>query len=100
LEFFLRPCWIQQEGIAAAHVDAAQNHLKSGYMRDPPVSEILNEEIANLLKRKIKDSLTRTDELSIAFDYEGEVTAEDAQEILEKMVRLHAHPRRRSRHFE
>jgi hypothetical protein len=30
------------------------------------------------------------DELSIAFDYEGEVTAQDAQEILEKIQRLHA----------
>jgi hypothetical protein len=59
-------------------------------MRNPPVSEILNEEVANLLKRKIKASLNRTDELSISFDYEGEVTAQDAQEILEKMVRLHA----------
>jgi hypothetical protein len=58
-------------------------------MRNPPVSEILNEEVANLLKRKIKTSLNQTDELSIAFDYEGEVTAQDAQEILEKMKRLH-----------
>jgi hypothetical protein len=30
------------------------------------------------------------DELSIAFDYEGEVTAEDAQQILEKIGRLHS----------
>lgn len=88
-EDYIYRLWIQQDGIAAAHVDAAQNHLKSGYMRNPPVSEILNEEVANLLKRKIKTSLNQTDELSIAFDYEGEVTAQDAQEILEKMKRLH-----------
>ena len=56
----------------------------------PPASEILNEEVSNLLKRKIKASLSRLDELSIAFDYEGEVTAHDAQEILEKIRRLHA----------
>jgi hypothetical protein len=89
-EDYIYRLWVQQDGIAAAHVDAAQNHLRSGYMRNPPVSEILNEEIANLLKRKVKSSLRVTSELSIAFDYEGEITAGDAQEILEKMVTLHA----------
>jgi hypothetical protein len=82
--------WIQQDGIAAAHVDAAQNHTKSIYMRNPPASEILNEEVSTLLKRKINGSLSRLDDLIIAFDYEGEVTARDAQEILDKIQRLHA----------
>ena len=35
-------------------------------------------------------SLSRLDDLTIAFDYEGEVTAQDAQEILDKIQRLHA----------
>jgi hypothetical protein len=47
--------------------------------------------VSNLLKRKVKASLSRLDELGIAFDYEGEVTAQDAEEILEKIQRLHAH---------
>jgi hypothetical protein len=59
-------------------------------MRNPPASEILNEEISNLLKRKIKDSLSRLDELGIAFDYEGEVTQADATRILDKVKALHA----------
>ena len=88
-EDYIYRLWVQQEGIAAAHVDAAQNHSRSNYMRNPPASEILNEEVSNLLKRKIKTSLSRLDELRIAFDYEGEVTAQDAQEILEKIQRLH-----------
>ena len=58
-------------------------------MRNPPASEVLNEEIANLLKRKIKSSLTSVDEFGIGFDYTGEVTAQDAEEILEKIVNLH-----------
>ena len=33
--------------------------------------------------------MSRLDELSIAFDYEGEVTALDAEEILSKIVTLH-----------
>jgi hypothetical protein len=82
--------WVQQNGICSAHVDAAQNHSKSNYMRNPPAAEILNEEVSNLLKRKVKASLSRVDELGIAFDYEGEVTAQDAEEILQKIQRLHA----------
>ena len=88
-EDYIYRLWVQQDGIAAAHVDAAQNHTKSNYMRNPPAAEIFNEEVSNLLKRKIKATVTRLDELSIAFDYEGEVTAQDAQEILDKISALH-----------
>jgi hypothetical protein len=89
-EDYIYRLWVQQPGLAAAHVDAAQNHCKSNYMRHPPVAEILNEEISNLLKRKIKDSLSRLDELGIVFDYDGEVAARDAEEILEKIQVLHS----------
>src|SRR5260370_3245500 len=89
-EDYIYRLWIQQAGVAAAHVDAAQNHCNSNYMRNPPASEIFNEEVSNLLKRKIKSTLSRLDELTIAFDYEGEVTAADAQEILDKISLLHA----------
>src|SRR4029077_20591897 len=88
-EDYIYRLWVQQDGIAAAHVDAAQNHIKSNYMRNPPAAEVFNEEVSDLLKRKIKSSVSRLDELSISFDYEGEVTASDAQEILEKISRLH-----------
>jgi hypothetical protein len=33
-------------------------------MRNPPASEVLNEEIANLLKKKIKASLSSVDGLA------------------------------------
>jgi hypothetical protein len=88
-EDYIYRLWIQQEGVAAAHVDSAQNHIRSNYMRNPPAAEIFNEEISNLLKRKIKDSVSRLDDLGIAFDYEGEVTGQDASEILEKIVALY-----------
>jgi hypothetical protein len=45
------------------------------------------------LKRKIKSSLSHVDEPGIAFDYQGEVTAQDAEEILQKMKHLHARRR-------
>jgi hypothetical protein len=76
--------------VAAAHVDAAQDHSKSGYMRNPVAAEIFNEEVSNLLKRKIKDSVSRVDELGIAFDYQGDVTAEDAAEILDKVRAMYS----------
>ena len=88
-EDYIYRLWVQQEGVATAHVDAAQNHIKSNYMRNPLAAEIFNEEVSNLLKRKIKSTVARLDELSIAFDYEGEVTAQDAQEILHKIAALH-----------
>ena len=88
-EDYIYRLWVQQEGIVAAHVDAAQHHTKSNYMRNPPAFEVLNEEIANLLKRKIKESMTHIDELGVAFDYTGELTAEDADTILNKVQTLH-----------
>lgn len=88
-EDYIYRLWVQQEGIVAAHVDAAQHHTKSNYMRNPPAFEVLNEEIANLLKRKIKDSMTHIDELGVSFDYTGELTAEDADMILTKISNLH-----------
>lgn len=89
-EDYIYRLWIQQDGVAAAHVDAAQNHTRSLYMRNPPAAEIFNEELANLLKRKIKSTVTRLEDLSISFDYEGEVTAQDADEILSKIMALHS----------
>jgi hypothetical protein len=88
-EDYIYRLWVQQDGVAAAHVGAAQNHTKSNYMRNPPAAEIFNEELANLLKRKIKSTLTRLDELTIAFDYEGDVSAADTQEILDKIGSLY-----------
>lgn len=89
-EDYIYRLWVQQDGVVAAHVDAAQNHIKSNYMRNPPAAEIFNEEVCNLLKRKIKATVTRVDELSIDFGYEGEVTDADAREILDKITALHA----------
>jgi hypothetical protein len=88
-EDYIYRLWVQQNGIAAAHVDAAQNHTRSNYMRNPPAAEVFNEEVSNLLKRKIKASLSSVDDLTISFDYEGEVSGDDAQEILHKISRLY-----------
>ena len=73
-EDYVYRLWIQQPNIAAAHVDSAQTHIKSNYMRNPLASEVFNEAICSLLKRKIRESLRKTDELTIAFDYDGAVS--------------------------
>jgi hypothetical protein len=89
-EDYIYRLWIQRQGVVAAHVDSVQFHSKSNYMRNPPAAEIFNEEISNLLKRKIKGSLKKTNDLGIEFGYEGEVTLEDADQILERIQNLHA----------
>jgi hypothetical protein len=81
--------WAQRDGVASAHADAVQTHTKNNYMRNPPADEIFNEEVANLLKRKIKSTLTQTDDLGFAFDYDGVVTLADCVEILNKITDLH-----------
>lgn len=88
-EDYIYRLWVQQEGLVAAHVDAAQHHTRSNYMRNPPAAEIFNEEVSNLIKRKIKASVTRLGDLSVEFGYDGHVTAEDAGDVLDKIVALH-----------
>ena len=88
-EDYIYRLWIQQEDIVAAHVDAVQNHVRNNYMRNPLASEIFNEEISNLLKRKIKDSVYNLHDLGIKFGYTGDVTLQDSEEILEKITSVH-----------
>lgn len=88
-EDYIYRLWVRQDGVAAAHADAAQNHIKNNYMRNPLPAEVFNEEVANLLKRKIKDSVSRLDELGIAFDYDGDVTLQDSERILDRIGGLH-----------
>jgi hypothetical protein len=88
-EDYIYRLWVQQSDLVAAHVDAAQHHLKNNYMRNPPAAEIFNEEVCSLLKRKIRSTVTHLDALTISFDYDGEVTADDAREILDKIAKVH-----------
>jgi hypothetical protein len=88
-EDYIYRLWIQQKGLAAAHVDAVQTHTKNNYMRNPLATEIFNEEICNLLKRKIKDTVLHRNDLSIKLGYMGEVTSQDSEEILREVTSLH-----------
>jgi len=76
-EDYIYRLWIRQEVIVSARADTAQHHTRSTYIRNPLAAEILNEEVSNLIKRKIKASVTRLDDLSVGFDYNGGVTAAD-----------------------
>lgn len=84
-EDYIYRLWIQQPGIVSAHVDAVQTHVKNNYMRNPLPMDVFNEEICILLKKKIKASMQRLEDLSIRFGYRGEVTLKDTEEILEKI---------------
>ena len=48
--------------------------------------EVFNEELCSLLKRKIRDTTFKRDDLSIAFHYTGEVTLEESEAILSKVM--------------
>lgn len=89
-EDYIYHLWIQQPGIASAHVDAVQRHTKNNYMRNPLAMEVFNEELCILLKRKIKDTVYQRSDLGIKFRYNGEVTLDDTQEILQKVTAIHA----------
>jgi hypothetical protein len=89
-EDYIYRLWIQQPNIAAAHVDSAQTHIKNNYMRNPLSSEVFNEAICHLLKRKFRESLRKTDDLSIAFDYDGAVSLQDTEEMLDVARVIHA----------
>lgn len=88
-EDYIFRLWIQQEKFVSAHIDSAQTHIKNNYMRNPLPAEIFNEELANLLKKKIKGSMRENSLLNISFDYEGEVTSQDTEEILERITSVH-----------
>ena len=88
-EDFIYRLWVQQPGILSAHVDAVQTHIKNNYMRNPLAMDVFNEEICILLKKKIKDSVQKLDDLSIRFGYHGEVTLQDTEEILQKIISVH-----------
>lgn len=88
-EDYIYRLWIQQPGIASAHIDAVQRHTKNNYMRNPMAMEVFNEELCSLLKRKIKDSVSQRSDLGIRFRYNGEVTLADSAEILEKVIKIH-----------
>jgi hypothetical protein len=70
-------------------VDAVQTHIKNNYMRNPLAMDVFNEELCTLLKKKIKGSVTRLEDLTIRFGYNGEVTLKDSQEILDKVTGVH-----------
>ncbi|HWB06088.1 MAG TPA: hypothetical protein VG796_23910 [Verrucomicrobiales bacterium] len=88
-EDYIYRLWIQQPGIASAHVDAVQHHTKNNYMRNPMAMEVFNEELCSLLKKKIKDSVSQRSDLGIKFRYNGEVSLEDTEEILQKVQAVH-----------
>jgi hypothetical protein len=83
-EDYIYRLWIQQPNFVAAHVDSAQTHIKSNYMRSPLAAEIFNEAICGLLKSKIRTTLTRVEEHGIQFDYDGYVSLHDTAELLDQ----------------
>jgi hypothetical protein len=70
-------------------VPAAQNHVKSNYMRNLPSSEVFNEEVCNLIKRKIVSNAYTLDPLTLTMEYDGSITSQDTESILERVTKLY-----------
>ena len=68
---------------------AAQNHVKSNYMRNPRASEVSNEEVCNLIKRKIVSNPYALDPLTLTMEYDGSITLQDTEAILERVTKLY-----------
>jgi hypothetical protein len=88
-EDYVYRLWLQKGTVASAHVNAVQRHIKNNYMRSPLAADILNEEISNFLKKKIKDSMTSISDLGIRFEYDGSISSAESNEVLEKIAGLH-----------
>ncbi|MBO1361005.1 hypothetical protein J2D73_14545 [Acetobacter sacchari] len=89
-EDYIYRLWIQNSTHSAAHVDSVQTHIKNNYMRAPLASELFNESICTLLKKKIKNTLGKATDFGISFDYDGSITLADGEEMLSTAQRLHA----------
>jgi hypothetical protein len=89
-EDYIYRLWIQHPNMAAAHVDLVQTHIKSDYMRNPLASEVFSEAICGLLKRKIRTSLRKADELTIQLDYDGSLSFKNTQESLDGAMTIHS----------
>ncbi|MCB8875362.1 hypothetical protein [Acidisoma silvae] len=87
-EDYIYRLWIQQPNVISAHVDSAQTHIKSNYMRSPLAAEIFNESICSLLKNKIRMTLSRVEEHGIQFDYDGYVSLQDSADLLDQANHL------------
>src|SRR6516162_108437 len=88
-EDYIYRLWIERDGVVSSHTDAVQTHIKNNYMRNPLAMDVFNEEICTLLKKKIKASLQSTDDLAIRFGYQGEVSLQDSEQILEKITTVY-----------
>ena len=88
-EDYIHRVWVQRDGVVATYVDAAQNHTRNNYMRNPLAAEVFNEEIANLIKGKLKSHSYALEELTARFDYEGGMSTADTTEILDRIATLH-----------
>ncbi len=81
--------WIQAKGYASAHVKAFQHHDREVHERASLASEIVNEEFANLLKDKLRTSLSSIGLVNLTFDYDGEVSRREISQILDLGKKVH-----------
>jgi hypothetical protein len=83
-EDYMFRLWLQQDRVAAAHVNAVQTHYKNPYMRESLAHDIWNEEMANYLKIKLKERMRDITGTGIVFEGKVTVAQEETKDILAK----------------
>lgn len=76
--------WLQQDGLASAHVNAIQTHKKNPYNRATLPYDLWNEDIANWLKDKFRENLREIGRLNLLFDGKFSICEDDAKKMLER----------------
>lgn len=81
--------WIQKTGIASCHVNAMQHHDRDVQERPKPWKDILNEEFANFLKDRLRESLESIEDVKLVFSYDGVIRPGDVDEIMHMGRKTH-----------
>jgi hypothetical protein len=85
-EDYIYRLWLMRGDVISAHIDCAQHHMKSNYMRSPLAADIFNEQLCGFLKNKIKDSVGRIHDYGIEFGFDGAITGAEVSAILERIL--------------
>jgi len=85
-EDYIYRLWIAgNQSAASAQLAEIQHHTRSSYLRPDWFSDLLNEEIANYLKLKLKETLTGVNTYGIEFGYDGILEKSESDFIFGKM---------------
>lgn len=76
--------WLQDAGVAAAHVNGVQAHYRNPYMRESLPHDLWNEAMANFLKPRLKEQIVQINPTTLVFNGEIHVSGDESRKIVEE----------------